>query len=97
MCCAHAQLESITDVGQATAGEVEMRHLGNAFLTFLQTGVVPRPPPPQQQPPHAPGLQQQAGSFRAAPGVGAGVGGQVPLHQGSVRMGPGAGGSAPGR
>ena len=48
------QVDSITAIAEVTAGEVDIKHLGNAFLAFLQTGTVPLPPGPPQQ------RQQQA-------------------------------------
>ena len=35
-----SQVDNITAIGEATRGEVDMKHLGNSFLSFLQTGAV---------------------------------------------------------
>jgi hypothetical protein len=39
-------VDSITDLVEATAGELDVKHLGRAFLAFLQTGTVPQPARP---------------------------------------------------
>ncbi|GAX84920.1 hypothetical protein CEUSTIGMA_g12341.t1 [Chlamydomonas eustigma] len=38
------KVDSIVEISTVTNGEVDVQHLGNAFLSFLQTGNVPPPP-----------------------------------------------------
>mmetsp|Transcript_19015 Transcript_19015/g.40958 ORF Transcript_19015/g.40958 Transcript_19015/m.40958 type:complete len:906 (+) Transcript_19015:72-2789(+) len=64
------KVESITDIGAATNGEVDVSHLGNAFLEFLQTGRVPPPLPrgmPSVRGPPPPGIRPPAPGMPPGP------------------------------